>query len=229
MPIGCFVNAIGVVLGGLCGAWLGKYLPERVKECLPHMVGMSSLLIGVALMAKVHSLPATILALLLGAVVGELLCLETRIDKRVRAAQSRIMRGSNMTAEQMDNFLTALVLFCASGTGIFGALNEGLTGDSSILIAKTLLDFPTAATFAISLGVIISAIAIPQIIFFLILFFSAGLIVPLMTEPMMNDFRAVGGVLSVIATFRILQIKQIRLTNTLPSLIFAPILSAFFS
>ncbi len=56
----------------------------------------------------------------------------------------------------IQNYVAIIVLFCASGTGIFGAMNEGMTGDPSILIAKSFLDFFTAMIFACSLGIAVS-------------------------------------------------------------------------
>ncbi len=64
----------------------------------------------------------------------------------------------------IQNFVAIIVLFCASGTGIFGAMNEGMTGDPSILIAKSFLDFFTAMIFACSLGIAVSVISIPLLI-----------------------------------------------------------------
>lgn len=229
MPIGCIINSLAVALGGVLGAAFGKYLPERVRESLPNVFGFSSMLIGVTLMIGVHSLSAVILSLIVGTILGELCRIERRIDQGLRWAQTKVLRGANMTAEQMNSLLSVLVLFCASGTGVFGALNEGMTGDGSVLLAKTILDLPTAAIFATSLGLIVAAIAIPQCIIFMLLFFSAGLIVPVMSPTMIADFSAVGGVLTFIAGFRILGIKQVRLTNMLPALLLAPAVSALFT
>ena len=229
MPIGCITNSLAVALGGVLGAVFGKYLPERVRESLPNVFGFSAMLIGVTLMTGVHSLSVVILSLIVGTILGELCCIERRIDQGLRWAQTKVLRGSSMTAEQMNSLLSVLVLFCTSGTGIFGALNEGMTGDGSVLLAKTILDLPTAAIFATSLGLIVAAIAIPQCIIFMILFFSAGLIVPVMSPTMIADFSAVGGVLTFIAGFRILGIKQVRLTNMLPALLLAPAVSALFT
>ena len=229
MPIGCITNSLAVALGGVLGAVFGKYLPERVRESLPNVFGFSAMLIGVTLMTGVHSLSVVILSLIVGTILGELCRIERRIDQGLRWAQTKVLRGSSMTAEQMNSLLSVLVLFCTSGTGIFGALNEGMTGDGSVLLAKTILDPPTAAIFATSLGLIVAAIAIPQCIIFMILFFSAGLIVPVMSPTMIADFSAVGGVLTFIAGFRILGIKQVRLTNMLPALLLAPAVSALFT
>ena len=46
--------------------------------------------------------------------------------------------------EFMTTLVTVIVLFCASGTGIYGSIVSGMTGDNSILIAKSVLDLFTA-------------------------------------------------------------------------------------
>lgn len=92
--------------------------------------------------------------------------------------------------------MTIIVLFCASGTGIYGAIVSGMEGDHSILLAKSILDLFTALIFACTLGMVVSIVAIPQIIIFLFLFFIAGIIFPMTTPEMINDFKACGGFLS---------------------------------
>ncbi len=92
----------------------------------------------------------------------------------------------------MNQFIAVLILFCASGTGIFGALTEGMTGDPTILLTKSILDFFTAAIFASTLGYIITVIFIPQLIVFVILFFAATFIMALINPSMIADFTACG-------------------------------------
>ena len=226
MPIGCITNSLAVALGGVLGVTLGRFLPQRVRDTLPNAFAFSAMLIGINLMIQVNSLAATILAFLCGTVLGELICLENRIAAGLRWVQLRVLRTSSMSQSQMDDLLSVLLLFCASGTGIFGALNEGMTGDSSILMAKSILDVATASIFALSLGIIVSAIAIPQLAIFLILFFSAELIVPFMTAGMMGDFRAVGGILTFITGFRLLKLKQVPVINMLPAIFLSPVFSS---
>ena len=100
--------------------------------------------------------------------------------------------------------LTVIVLFCASGTGIYGSLESGMTGDASILISKSILDFFTAMIFSCSLVYIVSMIAIPQFIVFFLLFLSGGIILPLTTKAMIGDFKACGGFLMIATGFLVL-------------------------
>jgi len=69
------------------------------------------------------------------------------IDRIARPADASLSRDAFLS-----QFVAILVLFCASGTGIFGAMNEGMTGDTSLLVVKSILDLPTAAIFAAALG-----------------------------------------------------------------------------
>ena len=103
--------------------------------------------------------------------------------------------------------------------GIYGSLSEGMTGDSSLLITKSILDFFTAAIFACNLGYIVSIIAVPQFVIFTTLFLSASFIVPLTTPDMIADFKACGGFLMVAAGFRILKLKMFPVVDMIPAMI----------
>ena len=76
-----------------------------------------------------------------------------------------------------------------------------MTGDASILISKSILDFFTAMIFSCSLVYIVSMIAIPQFIVFFLLFLSGGIILPLTTKAMIGDFKACGGFLMIATGF----------------------------
>ena len=124
-------------------------------------------------------------------------------------------------AQDTAGLVTAIVLFCASGTGIYGAIVSGISGDHSILIAKAILDFFTAMIFACSLGKVIALIALPQCLIFLALFLLSGVIMPLTTPVMINDFKACGGIVMLATGFRIAKIKQFPITDMLPAMILA--------
>ena len=82
--------------------------------------------------------------------------------------------GKLSEEEFLATLLRVIVLFCTSGTGIYGSLDARMTGDSTILISKSILDFFTAAIFACGLGYVVSLVVVPQFIIFAILFYLAG-------------------------------------------------------
>ncbi|HET7776267.1 MAG TPA: DUF554 family protein, partial [Azospira sp.] len=116
-------------------------------------------------------------------------------------------------------FVTILVLFCASGMGIFGSTHEGMTGEANILVAKSILDLFTALIFAAELGFAVALICIPQIAIQSALFFGARLLIPLTTPELLADFSAVGGVIMLATGLRICGIKFFPIVNMLPALI----------
>ena len=115
--------------------------------------------------------------------------------------------------------MTSIVLFCVNGTGIYGAIVEGMSGENSILISKAILDFVTALIFGCSLGFSVSLVAIPQFVIYLILFFSAKLIYPLTTPSMINDFKACGGLITFVTGFRMTKMKNFPIADMIPSMV----------
>ena len=115
--------------------------------------------------------------------------------------------------------MAILVLFCASGTGVFGAMHEGMTGDPSILYIKTVLDFFTSGIFATMLGFAVMTIGLPLIFIQVALAMLASLILPMITPAMMADFSCAGGLLMVATGLRICNIKTFPVANMLPALV----------
>ncbi|EEG75172.1 DUF554 domain-containing protein [[Clostridium] hylemonae] len=225
MPVGVIVDSICVFAGGIAGAFLGKRLDKNLCSTLTLVFGVCSMTLGITSITKMEQMPAVIFAVILGTVAGELLHLEKGIAKaaeKVQAPVARIMKTDTKDSRDtfMAEFISIVVLFCASGTGIFGALQSGITGDHTILISKAILDLFTAAIFAASLGFIVSLVAVPQFVILMLLYLCAGLIMPLTTDTMLADFTACGGVLMLATGFRIAGIKQFPIANMLPAMAF---------
>jgi len=229
---GPFINAGAVLLGGVLGAVLSQRLPERIRSSMPSIFGLASMGIGILLVIKCANLPVMVLATLLGALIGEFCYLEKGINDAVGKAKNLLARGKQKGGGHdayIQNYVAIIILFCASGTGIFGAMHEGMTGDPSILIAKSFLDFFTATIFATTLGIAVSAICVPMLLIQLALATCATLILPLTTPAMMADFTAVGGLLLLATGLRICGIKMFAVVNMLPALVLAMPLSALWT
>ena len=228
MIIGPYINGSAVIIGGLGGAALGTRIPERVRTTLPLMLGACSMGMGIILMLQVKHLPAMVMSIIVGAIIGELIYLECGIAKVSDAARllvegylPRTAEAGESEAKHLQTFVAIVVLFCASGTGIFGAMKEGITGDSTILIAKSFLDLFTAGIFGASLGSVVAVIAVPQVLIQLALAYGAVVIMPLTTPMQVADFSAVGGVLMLATGFRICGIRTFPVANMLPALVLA--------
>lgn len=233
--LGSLVNSAVLVTGGIAGAVLGRRVPARVRLAMPLTCGIISTAIGAILINKAHTIPALALAMLAGALIGELLFLERGLELAIAWVQKRVEqrwpkeRGNQRTEGFVVKFVTLLVLFCASGMGIFGSVHEGMTGEPDILLAKSMLDLFTAVIFATELGFAVALIAIPQLLVQSLLYFSAGLLVPLTTPTMLADFSACGGIIMLATGLRICGIKIFPIVNMLPALLLVMPCSALWT
>lgn len=235
MIIGPLINGCAIVLGGLGGGSLSTRMPERLRVAMPLTFGAASMAMGVILINRAVHMPVMVLSGILGALVGELIYLEKGIGWAGGKAKSLVEKifpapgGGLSQQEFLEKFVAIIVLFCASGTGIFGSMTEGMTGDASILIAKSFLDLFTAAIFATSLGFPVVVIALPQLIIQLALAYGAVQIMPLTTPAMIADFSSVGGLLMLATGLRICGIKVFPVANMLPGLLFAMPISVLWT
>ncbi len=218
MPVGILTNVASVFAGGVIGGVIGNKLPKNIVESLTAIFGFATLLMGTVLMVGAVNLSAIVLALIVGMLIGELLHLDKLVNKTVLKMQKTV-KVQNKNEDFMNQFVAVMVMFCTGGMGIFGAMNEGLTHDGSILIAKSILDFFSSIIFGTSLGAFVSLISLPQAVIYLSLFLGAGYLMPFINDVMIADFKAIGGLVAVIAGFNLLKIKQIRIVNVLPALI----------
>ena len=221
MPVGVLVNAAAVLAGGLIGGAVGSHVPERIKKSMTMAFGVAAAALGITLILKYNSIPVAVLAFVIGTIIGEFINIEKRVASLCSLVQKKLSKSGGSAAgdDFMSQFLSVLALFCFSGTGIFGAMNEGMTGDSTVMITKGILDFFTAIIFASSLGYMVALISIPQCAIFCCLFFCASFIIPLTTPEMLGDFSAVGGITALAIGLRIAGIKQFNVLNMLPSFV----------
>ena len=223
MPIGIIANCLGVIVGGILGSLIGPRLTESFKANLNLIFGACAMTMGISSIVQMKNMPAVILSVIVGTVIGLSIHLGNLIQNMGMGMEkiiSKMIPSQNKKdAEYQSVMVTAIVLFCASGTGIYGSITAGMTGDHSILLAKTVLDIATALVFACVLGTVTCVIAIPQFVIFMILFVLAGAIYPLCSEAMIGDFKACGGVLLIATSFRMMKVKEFPIADMIPAMV----------
>ena len=225
MPIGIIINVLSVVLGGAAGAAVGNKLSMDFKEKLNMIFGACSMGMGISTIVLMQNMPAVIFSVIIGTAIGLVIHLGDRIDAAAGGMQkmiSKFMKLENSSMPQEESIaalVTCIVLFCASGTGIYGSIVSGMLGDHSILIAKSILDLFTALIFACSLGAVVCVVAVPQCILFLLLFLLAGVIFPLTNDAMIADFKACGGFIMLATGFRMIKVTMFPVADMIPSMI----------
>lgn len=217
MPIGVIVNVTAVVLGGLAGSAAGNKLSEELKAHMNAILGLCALCMGISTVVLIKNLPPVVFSVILGTLLGLTLKIGAGIQKVSSKVLDKVMQGADI--QTGDLMLTAVVLFCASGTGIYGALDAGMTGNHSVLIAKAVLDFFAAMIFACQLGKAAAFIGIPQFVVLFSLFCLAKVIVPLTNDSMIADFKACGGFILVATGLRMLKLKPFPIADMIPAMV----------
>jgi len=225
MPSGILINALSVLTGGLIGGFAGNKIPERLRNSLPSVFGFASIAMGILKVVDTKNLTLVILSLILGAVIGELVDLEHKLERVSKWAIRKVGGKTETNKLAVELLVMAMVAFCVSGTGIFGALEEGFTGDPSILLTKSVLDFSTAVIFSSLVGYSIALVSLPQIIILSLVFVCAGFISPLMTPYVLGNFLAVGGIVTIMIGAQMSKMAKIKAANAIPALAIVIILS----
>lgn len=225
MPVGVISNVLSVALGGIVGTLFGEKLSTRFKENLTLIFSVCALGMGVSSIMLMKNMTAVILSVVVGTAVGLAFHIGDWITKGGQMLQkpiSKIFTNQKSEYSQEEFFsmvVTVIVLFCTSGTGIYGCIDSGMTGDHTILISKSILDFFTALIFACNLGAVVTVIAVPQLFIFLALYLAAGLIYPMTTPDMIADFKACGGFLLLATGFRMMKVKEFPIADMIPAMI----------
>ena len=227
MPTGIIVNSLSVAAGAVFGCLFGHRLSNDFKENLNMIFGVCSMAMGISAIVLMENMPAVIFSVIIGTALGLVVHLGDRISKACEGMQhivSRLLpaKTSGMSEEEFNaTLITIIVLFCASSTGIYGCIVSGMTGDHTILLSKSILDFFTAMIFACILGPVVAFIALPKFGLFVVLYLLAGFIYPLTTPSMINDFKACGGILMVATGFRMLKLRMFPTADMIPAMLLA--------
>ncbi len=235
--IGTILNTATVVVGTVVGRLLGGRLPARVQETQMGAIGLVTLVMGVqnALTVFAPGHPpseflAALLALLVGGWAGEAARLDDRLqalgewaEKRFAPAEAATSGGGVTAPTIARAFVTTTILFCVGPLTVLGCFDDGLRGDIGKLTVKSVLDGVSAAAFAAALGwgVLLTAVALFVIQAALTL--GAGLLRPLLSDPMIASLTASGGVMLLGLGLNLLGVTKIRIASLLPALVLAPL------
>lgn len=227
--IGTILNVITVLVGGGLGAAFGQRLPARVRESVLAALGLFTIAIGLKMTLDSQNSLITLGSALLGGLVGEWWRIEDRLKRLGSWLESRFARSSTEegTARFIKGFVSASLVFCVGPMTVLGAIQDGLTGNFQLLAIKSVLDGFAALAFAASMGIGVMFSTIVILAYQGALSLLAAQAQTLLTEPMVREMTAVGGLLIMgIGVGALLELRPIRVANYLPALVIAPVIVA---
>ena len=237
MLIGTTVNAIAIIAGASAGLFLRRVtglsgsvdshsLAGRLQDIIMKGVALCVLYLGVDGMLAGENTLIAILSMVIGAIIGETLDLDKRMQKLgdwLQAKVGRLFPGGNLA----EGFVTACLLFCVGAMAIVGSLQDGLTGDHSTLFAKSLLDGISSIVFGASLGLGVAFSAVAIFLYQGSISLLASFLQPYLGDAVIAEMTCVGSLLIVALSFNMLGLTKIKVMNLVPG-IFLPILLCLF-
>jgi len=221
--IGTIVNTIAILAGGSLGTLLGEKLKEGIKKTVMQALSLGVLLIGFQMALATENLSIIIFSLLIGAIIGEIIKIEERLERLGLLLEARF-RGREGISR---GFVQCSLIYCVGAMAIMGALQEGLQQDPSILYAKALLDGFSAIAFASTLGIGVIFSAISVFVYQGSITLMAGWLQVLLTEEIIVEMTATGGLLIAAIGFNLLELPRIKVGNLLPAIIVVVFLVSF--
>lgn len=234
--LGTLINAAAIAIGGILGGLFGKLLQQRHQDSLSKACGICVLFIGIAgAMEKMMSLCDGALVsggslliigcLAIGGLVGEILNIEDLIERF--GNWLKVKTGNSGDNRFVEGFVTASLTVCIGAMAVVGAIEDGLLGDISILVTKSVLDLIIVMVMTCSMGKGCAFSAIPVAIFQGSVTALSWLIKPLMTESALANLSMVGSILIFCVGVNLVWGKKIRVANLLPSIVIAVVAALF--
>ena len=226
--LGTIINAAAIILGGIFGLLFGRLIKERHRDTLGKACGISVLFIGAAgAFSKIMSVDVSgkvitggdfliIGCLAIGALIGEIINIEGGFDRFGEWLKKKT--GNARDAAFVEGFVTASLTVCIGAMAIVGAINDGIYGDYSVLLTKSILDFIIIIVMAASLGKGTIFSAIPVALLQGSITALSRLILPIMTDAALHNLSLVGSILIFCVGVNLVWGRMIRVANLLPAI-----------
>jgi len=226
---GTVINVITVVAGGTLGTLLGERLPSRIRHIVMQGVGLVTLAVGMSMAITTKNFLLVLLSFVMGGILGEWWRLEERLDEAGKWLEAKASRFPFLArGDFTKGFVTASLVFCVGPMTILGSFQDGLSGDYTLLAIKSVLDGFSALAFAASMGMGTTFSAITVLIYQGILTLGASLFQNVLTDALITEMTATGGVMILGIGLLLLEIKRVRVANFLPALAIVPLLVALW-
>ena len=216
--IGTIANTLIIIAGSGVGLLCQGNIPDRYNQTTMHAIGLAVVMIGLKTALNTDALLTVILSLAIGSFVGELLCIEDRLEHLGRWLGRRYSKDGRSVSK---GFVTASLFFCVGPMAVVGALESGLSGNHQTLFAKAIIDGIASILFASTLGIGVLFSAVSVFLYQGMITITASVIRELLLPEVVAQMSGVGGLLIMAIGIGLLEIKRIKIGNMLPA-VFLP-------
>lgn len=214
--LGTWVNVGTIIVGSLLGLKLSHAFKASTQNAIMNVLGLVVLIIGIEGALKTENMMLVIISLVLGTLIGIAFKIEDKLDTLGNLLEKKMKSSdSNISAA----FIQTTLIYCVGAMAIVGALESGITGNHNTLYAKSMIDGISSIIFASTLGIGVIFSSISVFIYQGSMTLFSGLIAPLLSDSLILEISAIGGVLIFAIGLNMLEIKKISIANMLPSML----------
>lgn len=221
--LGVFVNAISVLILGFLGTKVGKYFSDRLKNDIMRFLALLILVAGIKSASKGQSL-VIIISIVFGVIIGYHFDLDGKFNKFAYFLSDILLK--NKRSNFPKAFINATLILCVGSMGIIGSIEAGINSNNEILLLKSMIDGMTVFFMAQSLGIGVAFASIPIIVYQGLIVIISGFISPILTKDVIDNISGVGGLSIMAIGLSMLDLADIKIVNSVPSILF-PIIYGF--
>ena len=226
--LGTIINTVAVLAGGLLGLLLKNGVAKKFESILMQALGLATVFVGAGGVLKymliveegglaTRGTMLLIFSLVIGCLIGQWLDIEAKMETLgIKLKQAVRVKNDNHFVE---GFVTTSLIICVGAMAIVGAMQDGLSGDSSMLVAKSLLDFALVAILASAYGVGPVFSAIPIFVYQGAITLIAALFGSVISDGLIEQLSFVGSALIFCVGVNIVKEKTFQVANMLPALL----------
>ena len=231
MPgLGTIANCLAIFAGALLGVFFKRGLPEKWQQTMMNSIALCIAVIGIKMALQTNNIIVVIFSLVLGSIIGEILGIESAMNQLGKYLGAKLSGADAGAAKTIaEGFVNASILFCSGAMAILGSIQDGLTADHTTLFAKATLDGLISLILSANLGIGVALSAVSVGVYQGFITATAGLIGPFITDAMLLEITASGGVTIMAISSNMLRLTQIRIGNMLPGMFFAALITNFFN
>lgn len=236
--LGTLINAGLVVLGSGLGVLIGDRIPEQMRITLLQVIGLVTIALGVSDAIDTRNMVFPLVGMAVGALIGELLAIESRLERLGERLQRRFARGAGGDTSEIGEigernfvkgFVTASALYCIGPLTVLGAIEDASGQTPQLYIIKGSLDGFVSIMFAAMYGIGVAFSALSVLVVQGSLTLGGAGLDAVLDDRMRTELFAAGGIAVIGIGLNLLQVTKIRLANLLPGLVLTPVLVAIFA
>ena len=230
--MGTVVNVAAIAGGSLLGLLVGRGIKEKYQETVIYGLALCVIVLGIQMALQGQHILLTIISLVVGSILGEALGIEEKLEQvgtlLAEKFQKSRKKGDAGTDAFVEGFLNASLLYCVGAMAIVGSIQDGLSGDPTTLYTKALIDGLSGIIYASNFGVGVLFSALSVGVYQGILTALAGFLGPWMSQLVVQEVAACGGLMILGIGLNMTKLLKIRVGNMLPGPLVAGVAAGIF-